>query len=60
MKAIVVRKFNDTLDQLVVSETGTPSPSTNEILIKIIAAGVNYVDTLYVLSSQANETEACF
>jgi NADPH:quinone reductase-like Zn-dependent oxidoreductase len=56
MKAIVVREFNDTLDELEASETEAPSPCVDEVLIKVIAAGVNYVDTLYVLSSLANES----
>lgn len=48
MKAIVVKEFYESLDQLHVSATPPPIPRPDEILIKVVAAGVNFVDTLYV------------
>jgi NADPH2:quinone reductase len=48
MKAIVVDKFRDSLDELGVSELPSPRPETDEIFIRVVAAGVNYVDILYV------------
>lgn len=48
MKAVIVREFYETLGQLRVSEVPEPSPADDDVLIKVIAAGVNFVDTLYV------------
>lgn len=51
MKSVVVKHFYETLDQLHVSEVPKPNPKQDELLIKVIAAGVNFVDTLYVCAS---------
>lgn len=51
MKSVVVKEFYDTLEQLHVSEVPKPSPKEDELLIEVIAAGVNFVDTLYVRAS---------
>ncbi len=44
MKAIIVREFG-AADVLKLEEIATPTPSANQILVKIEAAGVNPVDT---------------
>ena len=49
MKSIVVHEFYKTLDEVHVSDVPVPTPKDDELLIKVIAAGVNFVDTLYVL-----------
>jgi NADPH:quinone reductase len=48
MQAVVVEEFCETLTQVKVSNTPQPRPKPNELLIKVYAAGVNFVDTLYV------------
>ncbi len=50
MKAIVIDKFCDTLDQVCVSEVPTPEATGDNVLIRVRGVGVNYVDTLYVSS----------
>ena len=52
MKAVVVKEFYETLGELHVSEVPKPSPEQDELLIKVLAAGVNFVDTLYVCPTQ--------
>ncbi|KFH41022.1 Quinone oxidoreductase-like protein [Hapsidospora chrysogenum ATCC 11550] len=54
MKAVVVKEFYETLGDLHVSEVPKPSPKQNELLIKVLAAGVNFVDTLYVRGKHQN------
>ena len=44
MKAIIVREFG-AADVLKLEETATPSPSADQILVRIKAAGINPVDT---------------
>lgn len=44
MKAILVREFG-AADVMKLEEIATPTPSANQILVKIEAAGVNPVDT---------------
>lgn len=48
MKAVVINRFSDHLDEVTVSQVAAPSPNEQDILIKVVAAGVNFVDTLYV------------
>lgn len=48
MKAVVVKEFYRSLSEVHVSPVPPPIPRPDEILIKVIAAGVNFVDTLYV------------
>ena len=44
MKAIIVREFG-AADVMKLEDVPTPSPSENQVLVKIEAAGVNPVDT---------------
>lgn len=54
MKAVVAKEFYQSLDHVHVSAVPQPIPRPDDILIKVIAAGVNFVDTLYVrISSPA-------
>lgn len=48
MRAVVIDDFCQTLAQVQVSETPKPNPKPDELLILVLAAGVNFVDTLYV------------
>lgn len=48
MKAVVIKEFYESCDQVTVSELPTPESGSQDILIKVIATGVNFVDTLYV------------
>jgi NADPH:quinone reductase len=48
MKAVAVKEFHQNLSQVHISAVPQPVPQPDEILIKVIAAGVNFVDTLYV------------
>ena len=43
MKATVIREFGD-FDVLEVEEIPTPEPKAGEVLIKILAAGVNRLE----------------
>ncbi|KAH6877183.1 quinone oxidoreductase [Thelonectria olida] len=54
MKAIAVPRFYDSLNELGVSELPIPQPETDEILIRVVAAGVNYVDILYAQGLHQN------
>jgi len=44
MKAIVVRQYGEP-DVMKVEDVPTPEPSGSQVLVKIMAAGVNPVDT---------------
>ena len=48
MKAVVTHKFHTSVKDVHVSNISRPEPKPDEILIQVIAAGVNFVDTLYV------------
>ena len=50
MKSVLISQFLDSVSEVTVSTVPSPQPNSNELLIKIIAAGVNFVDTLYVCS----------
>lgn len=54
MKAIVVKEFYSSLSELHVSSIPQPTPSSSSILIKVLAAGVNFVDTLYARGKHQN------
>lgn len=54
MKAVVITRFCETLDEVQVADVPLPQPKSTEVLIKVIAAGVNFVDTLYVRAPQKN------
>ncbi|OAQ97169.1 hypothetical protein LLEC1_03056 [Akanthomyces lecanii] len=55
MKAIVIDKFCDTLDQVRVSEVPTPEATVDNVLVRVRGVGVNYVDTLYILSDMLTD-----
>ncbi|KAJ6788072.1 hypothetical protein PWT90_02519 [Aphanocladium album] len=54
MKAILIDKFCETLDQVQVSEVPTPEATGDNILIRVRGVGVNYVDTLYARGKHQN------
>jgi NADPH:quinone reductase-like Zn-dependent oxidoreductase len=43
MRAVVVRTFGD-VSELVVEERPVPEPGPTEVLVRVVAAGVNPVD----------------
>ncbi|CAH0024000.1 unnamed protein product [Clonostachys rhizophaga] len=53
MKAVRIEQFGE-LQQLRVSTIPRPDPAHNEVLIRVMAAGVNYVDALYVQGKHQN------
>ena len=63
MRAILISRFLDQFHGLEVSDIPDQKPSENDLLIKVIGAGVNYVDALYVsnllqLRLQGHQTKA--
>ncbi|KAI1823235.1 zeta-crystallin [Xylaria intraflava] len=54
MKAIVIDHFIKHYNQAQVSEVPVPNPKGDETLIKVKAAGVNFVDTLYARGKHQN------
>jgi len=54
MKAIVVRNFGSS-EVLKLEEVQLPEPDTNQVLVKIYAAGVNPVDTYIRSGNYANK-----
>lgn len=48
MKAIAIHEFCDNVTQLQVSSLPKPQPTDDEILVKVMSVGLNFVDTLYV------------
>uniref|UniRef100_L2FT81 Alcohol dehydrogenase zinc-binding domain protein n=1 Tax=Colletotrichum fructicola (strain Nara gc5) TaxID=1213859 RepID=L2FT81_COLFN len=51
MKAIVINDFVKDFDEITVAEVERPVPNSNEVLVQVKAAGINYVDTLYACAS---------
>jgi NADPH2:quinone reductase len=47
MRAVVVREFGS-IDDLALGELPTPSPGAGEVLVKVRATAVNYVDLLVI------------
>jgi NADPH2:quinone reductase len=47
MQAVVVRKFGS-IDELTLGELPTPSPRAGEVLVKVRATAVNFVDLLVI------------
>ncbi|KXJ86931.1 hypothetical protein Micbo1qcDRAFT_152478 [Microdochium bolleyi] len=54
MKAVVINKFVDSYDDVIVSNVPRPVPKDDELLIQVKAAGVNFVDTLYARGKHQN------
>ncbi|KAI0121175.1 zeta-crystallin [Xylariales sp. AK1849] len=54
MKAVVIDRFVRDFDEIHVSSVPMPVPKDDEILVKVIAAGVNFVDTLYARGLHQN------
>ncbi|CZT09682.1 related to quinone reductase [Rhynchosporium graminicola] len=54
MKAILIAKFVETVKEVKISEVPTPEPKDDEVLIRIAAAGVNFVDLLYARGKHQN------
>ncbi|KAJ1324583.1 NADPH:quinone reductase [Microdochium nivale] len=54
MKAVVINKFVDSYDEVIVSNVAKPVPKDDELLIRVEAAGVNFVDTLYARGKHQN------
>lgn len=48
MKGIVVQEFGDSFDGLRATDIALPERQPNEVLIQVMAVGVNFVDCLYV------------
>ncbi len=48
MKALVVHEFRESFSELRVSEIPNAEAQDGAVLIRVAAAGVNFVDTLYV------------
>ncbi|WQF87857.1 Putative GroES-like superfamily, alcohol dehydrogenase-like, NAD(P)-binding domain superfamily [Colletotrichum destructivum] len=53
-RAIIKHKFVTDLDKIKVSEVDRPIPNSDEYLIQVKAAGVNFVDILYVKGKHQN------
>lgn len=51
MKAVVVHDFCTSFSELRVSEIPIAEANDGAVVIKVAAAGVNFVDTLYVRNS---------
>ncbi|TQS32835.1 hypothetical protein Golomagni_06838 [Golovinomyces magnicellulatus] len=56
MKAIVVNEFHSDFNNLKVSEISQPQPLSDNILIRVVGSGVNFVDTLYAKGKHQNNT----
>ncbi|KAK0113610.1 hypothetical protein ONS95_013855 [Cadophora gregata] len=54
MKAILIDKFVERVDDVKISEVPNPEAKDEEVLVKIEAAGVNFVDLLYARGKHQN------
>ncbi|KAE8449486.1 hypothetical protein EG329_008094 [Mollisiaceae sp. DMI_Dod_QoI] len=54
MKAILINKFIRNYDEIEISEVRQPCPREGEVLVKIAAVGVNFVDLLYARGKHQN------
>ncbi|OAA62783.1 quinone oxidoreductase [Niveomyces insectorum RCEF 264] len=54
MKAVQISKFVENLGDLVVSDVPPPTPAAGQVLVRVKAAGVNFVDTLYARGQHQN------
>lgn len=54
MKAYVVNKYIKSLDELpsLLVDTPDPQPKKDEVLIEVLASGLNFFDVLFVLAAQ--------
>jgi len=52
MQAIYVDKFVTNYDDLAIRKVPKPRPKEGEVIVQIAAAGVNFVDLLYVILKQ--------
>ncbi|KAH8752658.1 quinone oxidoreductase [Hyaloscypha sp. PMI_1271] len=54
MKAIRIEEFVKDLDEIKVSEVPNPQAREGEVIVQIVAAGVNFVDILYARGKHQN------
>ncbi|KAI1810207.1 zeta-crystallin [Poronia punctata] len=54
MRAVVIDPFVESYGDIRVSHVPRPRPKRDEILVRVIAAGVNFVDTLYARGKHQN------
>ncbi|KAF4977110.1 hypothetical protein FZEAL_6298 [Fusarium zealandicum] len=54
MNAIVINTFCKSLDEISTSKIPTPEPKDDEVCIKVVASGVNFVDILYAQGKHQN------
>ncbi len=59
MKAIFCNKLGGT-ENLIFSETESPRPGPNDVLIKVRAAGLNFADTLQIAGKYQSKLEPPF
>ena len=52
MRALVCREFGPP-ESLVINELDDPSPGKNQILVDIVAAGINFPDVLVIARAAA-------
>ncbi|RDW73294.1 hypothetical protein BP6252_07201 [Coleophoma cylindrospora] len=54
MKAVCISEFVKNYDEIKVSDVPRPQPKEDEVLVRIAAAGVNFVDLLYARGKHQN------
>ncbi|KOS23391.1 Quinone oxidoreductase-like protein 2 [Escovopsis weberi] len=54
MKAVVINEFRETLEEVAVSDIPRPESKAGDFTVKVIAAGVNFVDFLYARGKHQN------